>query len=451
MMSNPSRQLSLIALACGVMLAPVSQVSAMGLMQAYEAALQNDPTYRSAVSDNKAGQEYKVIGRSGLLPSLQYTYATGQNKAETTAPNFLGKETTSNSEYRSSTNNVTLRQTLFNLDAFARYKQGIAQTKYSNAQFDGRSMDLMIRLVSAYADAKYSEDQLTLVTSQRDAYAEQKRVNDRMFEKGEGTKTDMLETQAKLDVAEAQLIESTDNVLNARNTLAGMIGSEVTQLDGLSDQFNVPPVSPSSFEDWKQIVVASNPEMAAGRFALEAAEQEINKSRAGHAPRLDMNASYNRGVSDSYTTQKQDIAVRSVGIQLVVPLYSGGYVSAVSRQSVANRDKAQSDLDATTNKVLIELRKQFDLVRSSVSKMEALQKSVNSASLLVEATKQSVKGGVRINLDVLNAQQQLVATKRDLALARYNYLISYLKLHVAAGNLGVDDLQTVAGYFSVAN
>ncbi len=444
-------KLSLIALACGLLMAPAEQASAIGLMQAYNAALINDPTYRSAISENKAGKEYKAIGRSGLLPTLQYSYATSQNKAETTAPNFLGKESTSNTNYRSITNNVSLRQTLFNLDSYARYKQGIAQSNYSDAQFNSRSMDLMIRLVSSYADAKYAEDQLGLISAQRDSYVEQKRVNDRMFEKGEGTRTDMLETQARLDVAEAQVIEYTDNLMNARNTLASMIGSEVTQLDGLIADFKVMSLTPNVFEEWKAIAESNNAELAAGRFSLEAAQQEITKSRAGHAPRLDLNAGYNHGISDSLTTQKQDSAVRSVGIQLVIPLYSGGYVNAVSNQAIANRDRARSDLDATTNKVMIELRKQFNSVNSSIAKMTALQKSVESATLLVEATRQSVKGGVRINLDVLNAQQQLVASKRDLAMARYTYLTSFLRLRVAAGVVNVDDLQAVAGYFSAVN
>ncbi len=444
-------KLSLIALACGLLMAPAEQASAIGLMQAYNAALINDPTYRSAISENKAGKEYKAIGRSGLLPTLQYSYATSQNKAETTAPNFLGKESTSNTNYRSITNNVSLRQTLFNLDSYARYKQGIAQSNYSDAQFNSRSMDLMIRLVSSYADAKYAEDQLGLISAQRDSYVEQKRVNDRMFEKGEGTRTDMLETQARLDVAEAQVIEYTDNLMNARNTLASMIGSEVTQLDGLIADFKVMSLTPNVFEEWKAIAESNNAELAAGRFSLEAAQQEITKSRAGHAPRLDLNAGYNHGISDSLTTQKQDSAVRSVGIQLVIPLYSGGYVNAVSNQAIANRDRARSDLDATTNKVMIELRKQFNSVNSSIAKMTALQKSVESATLLVEATRQSVKGGVRINLDVLNAQQQLVASKRDLALARYTYLTGFLRLRVAAGVVNVDDLQMVAGYFSAVN
>lgn len=449
-MSYPWMRLSAIALACAALTVSPAQVSAMGLMQVYDAALQNDPSYRSAISENQAGQEYKVIGRSSLLPTLQYSYATSQNKGDKTEP-FMGKEVSSNVDYRSITNNVTLRQTLFNIDAHARYDQGILQTRYSDAQFEGRRQDLVIRLVQAYVEVKYADDQLKLYTAQRDSLLEQKRVNDRMFEKGEGTRTDMLETQAKLDVSEASVIEATDNLSNARVALAGMIGRDVTELDGLVANFNPQLLSTGDFEEWKLIALKNNAELAAGRFNVEISEQEIIKAKAGHAPRLDLNASYNHGISDSLTTQKQDSKIHSVGIQFVLPLYSGGYVSAVSKQAVANRERAKSDLDATMNKVMLELRKQFSTVISSIAKMEALQKSVTSANLLVEATKLSVKGGVRINLDVLNAQQQLVLSKRDLALARYTYLTSFLKLRMAAGILNMDDLQAVAGYFSAAN
>jgi protease secretion system outer membrane protein len=450
-MANILMRRSLLSAACVVLLSQSGQTSAMGLMQAYDAALQNDPVYRSAVSENQAGQQYQVIGRSGLLPSVQYNYATSKNKADTTAPNIFGTPATTHPEYTSISNSISLHQTLFNLDAAARYKQGIARTNYSDAQFTSRSQDLMIRLVTAYADAKYAEDQLALYTAQRDTFAEQKRMNDRMFEKGEGTKTDMLETQAKLDVAEAQVIESADNLTTARNTLAAMIGSDVTQLDGLVNDFRVMPLSLAGFDEWQAMAGNNNSELAAARFAVEAAEQEISKSRAGHAPRLDLNASYSRSSADSITNFQQDSTVRSIGVQLVVPLYSGGYVNAVTSQAVANRDKAKSDLDASTSKVMIELRKQFSAVQSSVAKMAALQKSVNSATLLVLATQQSVKGGVRINLDVLNAQQQLVVAKRDLTQARYNYLISFLKLRVAAGTLNIDDLRAVGRYFSAEN
>lgn len=424
-----------------------SQAGAIGLLQAYQEALKNDPLHRAAKADNRAGQEYEAIGRSALLPSMQYSYAISKNKGEYIAPNFFGQKTESDLDYKSTSRGFNLKQPIFNLEAYTRFEQGVVQTKLSNAQFDSRSRDLMIRVVSAYADAKYSEDQLNLYTAQRDAYLEQKSLNARLFEKGEGTKTDMLETQAKLDVAEAMVLEAVDNMITAKNTLAGMIGIEVTSLDRLVDDFNPVNLFPSDFESWKTIAMNENSDLVASRLSVETAELEIKKSLSGHAPRLDFNASYSRGDSETVTTRNQATDLRTIGIQLTIPIYSGGYVNAVSKQAVANRDRARAELDANTNKIMVELRKQFNALNSSTAKINALKNSVNSSKSLVEATKQSIKGGTRINLDLLNAEQQLVGTKRDFASARYNYLISYLRLRVAAGNLQEDDLRIVAGYF----
>jgi protease secretion system outer membrane protein len=432
--------------------------SAMGLMQAYDAALENDPLYRSAVSDNEAGQQFKVIGRSNLLPTVQYNYGNGKNKADITAPDVRGQPVTTNPDYTSITKSLSVRQTLFNPEAVARYRQGIAQTHYSDAQFAGRSQDLMIRLAMAYADVKFAEDQLALYGAQRAALAEQRRVNDSMFASGEGTRTDMLETQARLDMADAQVIDATDNLVLTRSTLAAIIGRDVTQLDGLHDDFTLQPLSQTGMgtalpgiDEWKAIANLHNAELAAGRYAEEIAEQDISKSRAGHAPRLDLNASISRSRSDTLATYRQDASVRSIGIALVVPLYSGGYVSASATQAVANRDKARSDRDAIANKVAIELQKQISPAQNSAVRLAALQKAVDSSTLLVQATRASVNGGARINLDVLNAQQQLVAARRDLSQARYNCLIAFLKLRMAAGILDIDDLRTVARYFSNAH
>ncbi|MES2072362.1 MAG: TolC family outer membrane protein [Pseudomonadota bacterium] len=428
-----------------------NNAAALGLLQAYDAALQNDPTYRSAIFENQAGQENRALGRSNLLPNAQLNYSAGKNKSELTQPNFFGVLTTSHPEYTSSSGSVSVRQTLFNLDAYARYKQGNAQADYSDAVFSTKRQDLVLRLFGAYADAQYAEDQLTLLTAQRDAFEEQRLVNKKMFEKGEGTKTDMLETQAKLDLAEAQVLEAQDNLATSRNTLAAIIGQEVSQLDGLTDTFKVLPLSPSTFDEWKAIAIVTNAEMIAGQYSLEASEQEVKKAWAGHTPRLDLQAAYSRSKSDTLTTLNQEYATKSIGVQLVIPIYSGGSVSAATSQAVANREKARSDLETTTKKVMVELRKQYSAVLSSTTKIDALVKSVNSATELVQATKQSVKGGVRINLDVLNAQQQLVQAKRDLAQARYNYLVAYLRLRNAAGILSGDDLRTVSGFFVAGN
>ena len=423
--------------------------AAVGLVQAYTAALKNDPTFRSAVYEHQAGQENKALARAGLLPNLSANYSTSSNRSDITSPGLGGLPNTTYPNYRSKSATLQLRQSIINLDGVARYLQASAQVSYADAQFSARQQELVIRLVSAYVDAQFAEEQLSLVEAQRDAYAEQQRINERMFQLGEGTRTDVLEAQSKADAAQAQVIEAQDNVSNSRNALASIVGMEIVGLDPLSESFKIRSLEPASLEEWKTLALSHNAEIDALRFAVDIQRQEINKSRAGHAPRMDFISTLSRGDSESINTLYQASVVRSVGVQVNIPLYSGGSVSAATRQSVANAEKARADLEAKTNQVMVEVRKQYSLALSSVGKIDALLKSVNSSQLLVEATRQSIKGGVRINLDLLNAQQQLFAARRDLAQGRYGYLLSYLRLRNAAGVLNGSDLQTVAGYFAM--
>lgn len=417
-------------------------VSALGLMQAFDAALQHDPTYRAAMHENEAGQQFKIMGRSHLLPSLSFVYTTNANQQD-----FVSNTGSGFRQYPSETEVLQFRQPIFNLDSFARYKQGIAQTNQSEAKFSERSQELIVRIVGAYADAKHAEDHLALAVAQVNMYAEQRQMDNRKFAKGEGTKTDMLETQSKFDLAEAQVIEARDNLANMRNVLATISGMEVTVLDSLTDNFQVRPMDPTSFEEWKAISLERNPEVIAQRHTVEVAYQEINRQRAGHAPRVDLIAGVNRQKSDIPIMVGMDFLTRSIGVQVNVPLYNGGNVSALTSQAVANHEKAKAELDAKINQVLIELRKQYNLALSSAQRIDALIKSVSSANFLIEAMQQSVKRGVRTHLDTLNARQQLFTAKRDLAQARYNYLLSYLRLRKAAGTVGVSDLQDIASYF----
>lgn len=418
--------------------------AAFGLLQAFDAALQNDPVYRAAIHENAAGQQFKALGRANLLPTMSFVYTQNQNAQDLTR---LATDGSTFRQFPSETEVLQFRQPLFNLDAFARYRQGIAQTSQSDAKFSESSQDLIVRIAAAYADAKHAEDQLALAVAQLNVYAEQRQMNIRMFAKGEGTKTDMLETQSSFDLAEAQVIEARDHLANMRNVLATIIGMEITALDSLSDNFRVRSMDPASFEEWKSIALDQNPGIKAQSHAVEVAREEINRQRAGHAPRVDFIAGVNRQKSDNPVMVGLDALTRSVGVQVNVPLYSGGSVNAMTSQAVSNHEKAKADLDAKTNQVLIELRKQYNLAQSSVLRIDALMKSVSSANFLVTAMKESAKRGVRNNLDTLHAEQQLYTAKRDLALARYNYLLSYLRLRKAAGTVGVADVQDIASYF----
>jgi outer membrane protein, protease secretion system len=423
-------------------LLPIKTVSALGLMQAYEAALNNDALYQAAIHENDAGQQFKSIGRASLLPVLSGSYSTNYVDADRT---FTGR--TDQLTYRNETALLQLRQPVINFESFARYKQGLAQTNAADAQFLVQNQDLIVRLAAAYMDARFAEDQLAITSSQMSSFAEQRLTNEHLFEKGEGTRTEMLETQARFDLAEAQVIEARDNLTNARNVLASIVGEEIRLVNPLLDDFRAKPMLPSSFEEWKEVALEQNPEIVSQRHAVEVARQEINKQRAGHAPRVDLVGAINKSMSDNVLFVGLDTFTRSIGVQVNVPIYAGGLVNAMTSQAVSNHERAKAQLESRTNQVLIELRRQFNLNLSSLRRIDALVSSVNSRSILLDATRKSAVGGTRTNVDILNAKQQFFEATLDLTQARYNYLLSYLRLRKAAGTVDVRDLQDVARYF----
>ena len=443
----------LTALLCMMALVQARDASGLGLQQAYEAALVHDPVYRAAQYENEGAQQFEVLGRAHLLPVLSGSYSTQKNRADITSDSPLSglPSRTDQRRYTSVSATLQLRQPIYHPEGHARARQGLARTRASDAQFVASSQDLIVRLISLYIAAQYAQDQLAQTKAQRDAYTEQRLSALRLFQRGEGTRTDVLEAQAKFDVALALVLEAHDNLTNATDALAAMLGRDASTLgtlDVLGEDFQIIPLQPNNFELWKTTALDANPDIRAQRFAVDMAHEEVQKTDAGHLPRLDLIASASKNNSDTTNTFKQNANVLSVGVQLTVPLYAGGSVSAAVRQAVANHDKAKSDLDAKTNTVLLELRKQFNVCKSSVARTAAAATSLSSAQLLVDATEKSVKGGQRTTLDVLNAQQQLFEARRDLALSRYNYLLGYARLRYAAGTLSPDDLRDVAAHFT---
>jgi len=435
------------AAALAALLAVAGNAGAVSLQQAYELALKNDPNYRMNYYDKESAQENRIIGRSYLLPSVSASFYGARNIADQEVDVGLPQKRLDHPRYISRSSSVQVRQPILNLDGIVRYRQGKVTAKLGEAQFAANTNEVILRVVGAYADALFAEDQVSLSKVQRDMYAEQQKVNQRLFERGEGTRTDMLETQARLDLAEAQLIEAQDNASAARSTLAGIIGSEPGALDPLGANFHFQDAAPKSFDAWRVTAEANNPELAAARLAIENARLDIQRNKAGHAPRVDLLATYNKADAESLNTYNQNTVNRTIGVQVNIPIYQGGAISAQTRQAANSYERSRADLDARTSKVLVELRKAYDLVQNSVAKINALEKAVKSGELLMTATEQSIKGGVRINLDLLNAQQQLYISQRDLAQARYQYLLGLLRMRSAAGTLDDSAVREVAAYF----
>lgn len=434
-------------LICAILLSQVNHVHAMSLLDAYEAALRHDPTYRSALHENEAGEQAEAIGLASLLPNLSITHAQSTSTGTITQTGVAG---TRPLDFDSQVSTLSLRQPLINMEAVAGYRIGKAQADSSRAKFTGRSQQLVVRLVEAYVETLLAQDHVKLAETQRNSLEELKRVNERMLQKGEGTTTDVLETQSKYAIAQARVIEANDELEVARLKLEAIVGQKITQLDRLSDMFSSHAIRLQDYDSWHALALERNAELVTQRHAVASGKEEIRKSHAGHAPRVDLVASLTRNKAGSFITQDRDVSLATVGVEVNFPLYAGGRVNAITAQATANHARAEADLDVITDKVLVELRKQYNLLLSGVKRIESLQLAVKSAELLVDATQKSIRGGIRINLNLLDAQQQLHTAQRDLAQARYNYLLAYLRLQLAAGTLVLDDLRNVTSYFHPA-
>jgi len=342
-----------------------------------------------------------------------------------------------------------LQQPLLDYEAYARYRQGAAQELFADERFRGKSQELAVRVLSAYSQALLAQERIELSRAQKRAYAERLQLNERLLKGGEGTRTDLLETQARLSLAQAEEIESLDTQDAALRELEAIVGEplQIEELAPLTRQFDIPPLEPNRFETWRDLAMANNPELKSQHHALDAAEYEVERKRAGHMPKVSLYASSRQTSSDSESSYTQKYDTNSVGIQVSLPLFAGGSVSASTRQAANQLSQAQYELDAQTARTLIELRKQFNLNTSGAAKVRAYEMAVSSATALVTATKKSVTGGERVNLDVLDAEQQLFTARRDLADARHAYLLARIQLKYFAGLLNERDLRALAGYF----
>ncbi len=416
---------------------------ALSLMEAYQAALEKDPAFQGARFNRAAANEYEAIGRAALLPSVSASYNFSKNDADRT----IGTQPPANLNYTSRVATIQLRQPLFNLDAWQRYQGGKVQANFSEAKFAGDAQNLISRLTVAYLTALLTEDQLRLAVAQRDAYQENQISNQNLFDKGAGTRTDVLEARARFELAQAQVLEAQDSMRNSRDELAVIVGNDPGTLESLVPSLPELPLSPATLAEWESVAAASNPDVRSQRHAVEYAQTEVERNRAGHYPRVDLVASHSRNTADSLFTFNQQSTINAIGVQMSLPIYSGGGVDAQTRQAAAKLGANRADLDAALQKTLVEVRKQFQLLNSSRIRMGAMEQAVRSAAEAVEATRKSVAGGQRVNLDVLTAMQQLFIARRDLSEARHGYLLAYLRLHTAAGTLNEQELSRISACF----
>lgn len=433
-------------LAATLALLTCNNVMAMGPFDIYEQALRNDPVFLGAIKARDAGLENRIIGRAGLLPKLGYNYNKGRNTSKVTYLNERGQNQSDDRNYNSYGSTLTLQQPLIDYEAYAAYRKGVAQSLFADEAFRGKSQELLVRVLENYTKALFAQDQIDIALAKKKAFEQQFQQNSQMFRQGEGTRTDILEAESRYELATAEEIEARneqDASLRELGALIGVQAIDITDLAPLAQNFQTFSLQPANYDTWHEMAVANNPNLASQRQAVEVARYEVERNRAGHLPKVSAYASVRQNESESGNTYNQRYDTNTIGIEVNVPLYAGGGVSASTRQASRTMEQAEYELDGKTRETLIELRRQFSACLSGVNKLRAYQKALTSAEALVVSTKQSILGGERVNLDALNAEQQLFTTRRDLAQARYDYLMAWTKLHYYAGTLSEQDLAKV--------
>jgi outer membrane protein len=417
---------------------------AADLVQVYQQALANDATYASARSSLAAGEERIIQGRSGLLPNLSASGSNLRNNSYNSGPDTVfGIVTDSRTKYHSNAYTISLAQPLYDWNAWQTYQQSKLVQATSEANFSQAQQDLILRVAQAYFDVLTAQDNLTSTQAQKVATTEQLASAKRNFEVGTQTITDTHEAQAAYDLVVAQEFAAINDLDNKRTALAVVIGKSAGELAPLRTGVTIEPPSPAAIDPWVSSAESQNFSVVAAGLNLEIAKREISRSRAGHMPTVNLVANkthqYNTGVGQPGNTGNNT----AVGVSWNIPLFSGFAVTSKVRENIALEDKARNDLEATKRNASQTARQAFLGMTSGLAQVKALEAAEVSSKSSLDSNKLGYQVGVRINIDVLNAQKLLYSTQKDLSKARYDTIMNGLRLKSAAGSLREEDLQPV--------
>ncbi|MEG1453961.1 MAG: TolC family outer membrane protein [Comamonas sp.] len=419
-----------VALAAALLLTPAW---ALDLRQAYEAAEQHDASIRSSRAGAESMREKLPQARAQRRPNISFNAGANRNSLKATTETVLGPRDSRNA-YNSSNQAFQLRQPLYRPFLSAQEKQAEAQVEGANAQLEHDEQSLVLRVSEAYFDALLARTQLGLVAAQKLTYTSQLDAATKSFQAGSGMRTDIDEAQARVDMSQAQELEAKQNVEFTRRRLEVLTGKPFDELADLDAASFRPQPPAASLAEWTAQAEAANPEMRSLQAQVDAAAREIDKANAGHKPTLDAVAAVSRSDSDSVTSVNTVYNQKYVGLQLSVPLYAGGYVSSQVRQAVADHERAREALEAGRRDLGARVYEQYRAMTEGVLRIKALEQAVRSAELALQSSRKSLAAGVRTTVDVLKAEQHRTLATRDLAQARYMYLLSRIRLQVLAGH-----------------
>lgn len=416
---------------------------ATDLMQSYTEARQSDPVLAISESQNAISKEGVIQSRSALLPQINGNL--GMNQSDSTQSFNTGP-----SDKSSSTNqtiSATLNQSIYNYGNYAQLNSSKNRALQSDSELDSANDNLIIRVAEAYFNVLTAIDGLAASRAEEKAVKRQLDQAEKRLEVGLAPITDVHEAKARYDSARANTILSGNLLIDVREKLIEITGAQNTNsIKGLPNDFQPKGDVRKPLDELVNQALSNNPTVIAREKALQAAESNIKLAYAGHLPYLNGNVSYNESTlinGESATFSPTDRNSTSVGVSLVVPIFSGFNTQSQVRQAVAQRDIAADELEQTKRAITRQVRNADRNLEFGLAEVEARRLAVFSAKSAVEAGEVGMEVGTRTIVDVLIAQQQLSTAIREYSLSRHNYLVNTLKLKQADGSLEASDVEAI--------
>lgn len=435
------RRSLIVALSLAAGAAFAAPATAEDLLQIYREAQKQDPTIAAARSLWEATQERVPQARSALLPQVAAAGQANMNAYEgqiNTSPRI-----TSSQNYGFGNLTFSASQPLYrpgNVVALDQAREQVVQSDYTLGL---AQQELILRTTVAYFDVLLAEYNVELAEQQKIAVSEQLAQAKRNFEVGTATITDTNEAQARYDSIVATEIQARNDLERRRSALAAIIGHMPRGLRRLGPGFEPPLPEPNVVDYWINRALKENLQVRFSQSNFEIASLEVDRARTGHLPTVDLVA--NAGAQASSGSPTTDFSGNSrsalFGLVVNVPIYQGGYVNSRVREAISLQDKSRADLETSKRTATQNAQDGFYGINSAAAAVKAFEQAVASAQVALQSNILGQEVGIRTNLDVLNVQQNVYQTRRDLANAYFQYLIAVLRLKAAVGTLNERDVE----------
>jgi len=407
-------------------------------------ALQNDPGYASARFGQMAAAEAEPQARANLLPTLNASVGDSANRVDFRSDN-LALSPSFEKTFNSWGPALNFSVPVYSAPLWQGLTQAKLTVKQSEAQLSQARSDLLVRVAQAYFDVLAAQDALSALRENKKAVSEQLAQAKREFEVGTKTIVDTHEAKARYDQIDAQEQVARGDLAVRQSALRAIVGHEAGELAPLRDPVALAPPQPNDVETWAHSAEDANYSVLAARAAAEISRHETRRARDAYLPSVNINGGiqWQRSTGSLYIPITNSSTSSTLGISVTVPVFTGGAIQSRVREAHAREDRADQDLEQARRTAAQAARQAYTGVDYGLAQVQALESAEISAKTQVDSTRLGYQVGVRINLDVLNANTQLFSTQRDLKKARYDFLLNGLKLKAAAGALQDPDVETV--------